>query len=86
MVKHLNYALSNEIHLFDRRFVTDNSSILLKNTTEHIDDEFIDETSLTIVKEVIKGAFELLEYFGVLYKIRLHLGCDLLVEWELFNH
>ena len=74
------------IHFFHRRFVTDDRSILLENTAEHIDYELIDKASLTIVKEMIEGAFKLLENFGVLDKICLHLWSDLLVEGELFYH
>ena len=85
MVEHLYNTLTNKIHFFDRWFIADDGSVLLKDSAEHVYDELIDEAPFTIIKEVIEGALKLLEYFRVLNEIGLHLRCDLLVEGKLLN-
>jgi hypothetical protein len=34
---------------------------------------------------MVEGFFKLLEHSSVLDQLSLHLWCDLLIEWELFN-
>jgi len=85
VVENLDDTLSNKKHFLNWAFVTDDHTILLKDPTEHRDDELVCETALTLIKEMIEGAFELLEYSGALNQLCLHLGGDLLVEGELFD-
>lgn len=85
IVENLDYTLSDKEHLLDVTFVADDRLVLLEDTTEHINDKFICETTLTLIKEMIERSFKLLEYPGILNKIRLHLRCDLLVEVEFLD-
>ena len=85
VVEDLDNTLSNKEHLLNWTLVTDYHTILLEDTTEHGYDELICEAPFTLIKEMVEGAFEFLEYPGALNKLGLHLGCDLFIEWELFN-
>ena len=49
------------------------------------DNQFIGETTLTLVKEMVEGLFKISENSSVLDELSLHFWSDLLKEWELFN-
>lgn len=50
-----------------------------------VDNEFINKSSLTVLKEVIKRPLEVTEVPCVFDQVCLHFGCQLLEEIELFN-
>lgn len=86
VVENFNNTLSDEVDLLDVTFVTDDSFIWGVNSAEHIDDELIGKSSLTLVEEVVELLFELSENIGVLDQLGLHFWSDLLVEREFFDH
>jgi hypothetical protein len=58
MVEDLSDSFSYEIELFYVRFIGQNDFTMWKKIAEHRDDEFINEASFAISKEVIKVPFK----------------------------
>jgi hypothetical protein len=56
-----NFTSLNEVHLFDTRLVRDDSLRRLVNSTIKVDDQLVDESSLTLLEEVGERALKLLE-------------------------
>lgn len=86
VVIHLNEALSDKKEFFHVAFVAYNCLAGCVNPTVHIDDKLIDEATFALFEKVLKLAFELAEDARILDQVGLHLGCDLLEEWELLDH
>lgn len=85
MVEDLHEALTNKVHFLNILFVPDHLLILLEDATEHVYYQFVRESALTLIEEVVEGALELLEDTRLLYQFSLHLRRNLLVEGELLN-
>jgi len=84
-VEDLNDTLSDEIHLLDITLVADDSLTWCVQPTVHAYDQFIGETSFTLIKEMVESLLELSEYSSTLNQISLHFWSHLLVELELFD-
>ena len=80
VVVNLNNTLSDEVDFLDIALVADDNSSRSIKSTEHIDNQFVCEASLTLVEEMVEGFFKLLEHSSVLDQLSLHLWCDLLIE------
>ena len=66
MVEHLHQALPDEVHVLNIRLVGDDLPVLRVDTTEHGDDELVDEASFALLKEVVEGTLKLFEDSSVL--------------------
>jgi len=86
IVVDFNKSLPNEIHFLHIALVADHHFTRSRNPAVHLDDQFVGEATLTLLKEVIKRSLELLEDPSVLDKVSLHLGSDLLIELELLDN
>jgi hypothetical protein len=82
----LDDSLSDEIHLLDVTLVTNDGLAWGVESAEHVNDEFVSESSLAFVEEVVERFFELLENSCILYQLGLHFWCDLLVKNKLLNY
>lgn len=85
IIVHFNESLPNEIHFLDIALIADHHFAWSGNPAVHLDDQFVGEAALALLKEVIKRSLELFEHPGVLDEVSLHLGSDLLIELEFFN-
>ena len=85
-VEDLNDTLSDEIHLLDITLVADDSLTWCVQPAVHAYNQFIGETSLTFIKEMVESFLKLSEYSGTLNQVSLHFWCHLLVELEFFNN
>lgn len=54
VVVNLDETLSDEVHLLNIRFITNNSLSGCVNSAIHADDQFVGETSLAFFKEVVE--------------------------------
>jgi len=86
IIVNLNETLSNEVHFLDITLVADNSLPWSVDSAVHSNNQFVSETSLTLLKEMVERSLELLEDSGILDQISLHLWSNLLVELELLNN
>jgi len=78
-------ALTDEEHFLHVTLVADHNLAGNVNSAEHVDDQFVGETTLTLFEEVVERFLELLESPSVLDEFRLHLRGNLLIELELLN-
>ena len=85
VVIHLDDTLSNEVHFLDITLVTDDSLAWSVKSAEHVDDQLVGKSSLTLIEEMVEGLLELLENSSVLDEFSLHLWSNLLVEDKLLN-
>jgi len=85
IVVHFNKSLPNEIHFLNIALIADHDFPWCGNPAVHLDDQFVGEATLTLLKEVIERSLELFEDPGVLDEVGLHLWSDLLIELELFD-
>ena len=85
VVEHLDLARFDEVHLFDATLVADNGFTGLVNSAVKTDDEFVDESPLTLFEEMVEVSLEPLELSSLGNQLSLHLGCHLLIEGELFD-
>ena len=63
----------------------DHNLVKFVDSAIHRNDQFVGETSLAIVEEMVERTLKLLEYLRILDQFCLHLWSNLLVEWELFD-
>lgn len=85
IIMDFNYSLSDEIKFFKMTFVALNNCVCLLESAEKINDNFISESSLAFIKEMLEVLFKFIEYLGFFDKSCLHFWSELLVEWELLN-
>lgn len=78
-------TLSDEEHFLDVLAEANDLAALRIDTAEQVDDEFVNEATLALIKEVVERLLEVLEDARILDQIRLHLGRDLMVEVELLD-
>lgn len=79
-------SLANEVHLLHITLVANHNLARSLNTAEHLDNQFVCESSFAFFEEMVEASFKFLENSSVLNEICLHLGSDLLVELEFFDH
>jgi hypothetical protein len=84
LIIHGNGTLLDEIKLAELLSIGDYSGIRLINPSKHVYDELINETALTVLKEVSELCLEVLE--NCTYDLCLHFWWDLLIEVEFFNN
>ena len=80
-----NKSLSYEVHFLHIALVADDNFARSGNPAIHLDDQFVREATLALLKEVIEGSLEFFEDPGILNEVSLHLWSDLLVELEFFD-
>ena len=85
IVEDFDETLPNEEHFLDVLAEANNLTTLRIDTAEQVDDEFVNEATLALIKEMVESLFEVLEDASVLDQVSLHLGSDLMVEVELFD-
>jgi hypothetical protein len=86
VVVDVHEALSNKEHLLNVSLITNNNLAWNVDPAEHVDDQIVGEAALALFKEVVKRLLKVPESSGALDQFGLHLGGDLLVELEFFDH
>lgn len=86
VVKYLNLASLNEIHLLNTTLVADDSLCWLINPAVKVNDKLIDESSLTLFEKVVEAPLELLELGCLNDELCLHLGRHPLVKLEFLDN
>jgi hypothetical protein len=78
-------TLSDKVHLLNITFVADNALSWRGDPAIHLDNEFVSESTLTLLEEVVERSLKFFEDSGVLDQVSLHLWRNLLVELELLD-
>jgi len=78
--------MADKVHLLRITFIRNNSLSRLVDSAIQADNDFIDKSSLTFFKEVVKGAFEFFEHTDTFDDLCLHIGGELLIEGKFFNN
>ena len=78
--------MKDEEQFFDIWLVTNYCLAWREYLAVHVDDELVDEATLTPREEMAEVVFELFECFGTLNQVCLHIRSDLLIEVKFFNY
>ena len=84
LVEHRDCTFLDEVDLTEFLTIVYYSKIRLINSCKHIDDQFVEETSFTVFKEMLEVQLKVLE--NSIHNLSLHLWWNLLIEVEFFNN
>lgn len=79
-------AGSDEVQLLHTRFVAHECLAWLGDFAIELHDYLVDETILTLLKEVAESIEKLFELMGALHQLCLHLGRQFVEEWKFKFH